>query len=64
MSDIRHGVDGWSLADMDWDPDTGVSRFEYQGLGGTVLIVFRDQPTRPDHQGWSDRQEPQLIYIL
>ena len=36
--DIRHGVDGWSLAEYEWDPRTGRARFEYERpLGHTEL---------------------------
>jgi hypothetical protein len=36
--DIRHGRDGWSLAEYDWDPRTGTARVTYERpLGFNVV---------------------------
>lgn len=61
----RHGADGWVLEDMDWDPETGISRFEYSNTEkrGTVWVVHRAQPTTPDHVGWIDREFQNVLSL-
>lgn len=52
--EIRNGVQGWDLADFEWSETTGRGRFVYR-RGPERRIIVRQQPTRPDHEGW---QEP------
>lgn len=52
----HHGENGWVLEDMDWDPETGISTFEYRNTQrGTTCVIARTQPTCPEHVGWLDR---------
>lgn len=55
MTPIAHGVAGWSLEDMDWDPSTGVAVFTYSHAQLGTREVTRAQPCHPSHAGWDDR---------
>lgn len=64
----RHGQDGWILEDMDWDPGTGVSTFEYSNSDGLRhMAITRAQPTSPDHVGFFhqlwDRKKPGVLRL-
>lgn len=61
---LAHGEDGWVLEDMDWDPETGISRFEYSNRQrhGT-WVVHRAQPTTPEHVGWLDREFQNVLSL-
>lgn len=67
---VAHGVDGWQLEEMDWDPNTGLSRFDYSRQVPKALeercAEIRMQPTVPEHLGWSvlGRQEQQVFTIV
>jgi len=55
----RHGVDGWVLEDMDWDPKTGLSTFEYSSTTGEPnAFEVRPQPTHEGHEQWQARNRP------
>jgi hypothetical protein len=63
----RHGVDGWSLEDMDWDPETGTATFEYSNIDGRHEVMLRAQPTLPEHkeffhQLWG-RKQPGTLWM-
>lgn len=46
----RHGVEGWVLEDMDWDPETGLATFEYFNRSrGETRIEVRYQPVQDSH---------------
>ncbi len=55
---ITHQSDSWQLEDMDWDPATGLSTFQYSrrlpGSLGEIQTVVRLQPYQEDHVGWRD----------
>lgn len=65
MFDPRHGVDGWVLEDMDWDPDTGISTFEYSNTLRPLCcaIIHRAQPTYEGHTGWFERQAQGVLAL-
>lgn len=63
-----HGIDGWKMADFDWDPTTGLAKITYErepgertpdrraslGRNGLETISVQvPQPTSPRHAGWS-----------
>jgi len=55
----HHGVDGWVLLDMEWNPDSGVSEYEYAqyDLQGKYLANHKRterQPYEEKHEGWSE----------
>lgn len=66
----QHLVDGWLLEDMDWDPITGLSRFEYSKQVPKALeekvAEIRMQPTVPSHLGWNllGREEQAVFSIV
>jgi hypothetical protein len=66
--DKQHGVDGWELVEMDWNPDDGVSYFLYErtitGVGVETRVVYREQPTTFRHDGWWDRDRTERVYKL
>jgi hypothetical protein len=48
--------DGWQLDEMDWDPETGLSTFQYIKMTGKIVerkTEVRQQPYSPDHLGWA-----------
>lgn len=50
----QHGVDGWVLEDMDWDPITGLAIFEYSSTTGQLPTRHvRPQPIREGHVEWN-----------
>lgn len=58
--EITHGYNGWILEDMDWDPEDGVSRFEYSRIYNgkkETWVTYRSQPTKPGHQDWDPFQK-------
>lgn len=66
--DVQHGVDGWVLVDMDWNPDTGIAVYDFvqvDGQGkyiGSATATVR-QPYHPSHEGWSELwNEPQAVF--
>lgn len=64
-----HGVDGWELADYDWDPTTGMARCTYEREPGKrtpdrradperaktpqTMELIRPQPANRRHAGWT-----------
>lgn len=66
----QHLVDGWLLEDMDWDPVTGLSRFEYSRQVPKALeertAEIRMQPTVTQHLGWAllGREEQRVFTIV
>ena len=36
---VQHGVDGWVLEDMEWDPETGIAFFEYSNRNGEPNVL-------------------------
>lgn len=62
----QHGVDGWSLEDMDWDPETGLALFEYSNITGHLTVKqVRPQPTREGHVQWSTiHEQPACIFAM
>lgn len=68
--DVRHGVDGWVLVDMEWDPDSGLAVYDfvqYDDRGrfvATATAVAR-QPYSAKHEGWSELwNEPEHVFGL
>ncbi len=54
---VKHGRDGWELADYDWDPETGLAKLTYERVRvdtGEIQekIVTKVQPAAPSHVGW------------
>lgn len=61
-----HGVDGWKLADYDWDPETGLARITYERAPGRTpdrrstvdragretIRMYVPQPASSRHAGW------------
>ncbi len=62
----QHGVNGWVLQDMEWDPETGVAIFEYSNtISRTTLQEVRVQPTREGHFNWEHmRDRPVNVLTL
>ena len=50
---LTHGVDGWTLEDMDWDPETGIAQFTYEHPQLGESITYRHQPSLLRHSGWA-----------
>lgn len=66
--DVINGVDGWVLIDMDWDPEDGMSCFQYEraipGEGVELAIVWRPQPITFTHRGWWQRDRTERVLTL
>jgi hypothetical protein len=66
--DVSHGVDGWYLDDMEWYPEDGAACFQYErsipGVGLELAVVWREQPSMFEHQGWKDRNKDVQVLPL
>lgn len=63
--DVVSGQDGWELIDMEWDPEDGMSCFQYErtvpGEGVELAIVWRPQPVTFVHRGWWERDRTERV---
>lgn len=58
MERPRHGENGWTLEDYDWDPESGVATMEYsrQTPGEKepeTRVITVNHPAQPNHEGWT-----------
>lgn len=66
--EVSHGVDGWTLVEMDWSAYDGMSCFQYErtvvGEGVELAIVWRAQPATFEHNGWWKRDRTERVLEL
>lgn len=68
--EINHGVDGWVLVDMDWNPDSGLAVYDYvqydnkgKFLAAASAIVL--QPYNHSHEGWHELwNRPEAVFVV
>lgn len=63
--EVAHGVDGWTLLDMEWYPEDGMSCFQYErtipGEGVELAITWRPQPVTFKHTSWWERDRTERV---
>lgn len=54
---VKHGRNGWQLADYDWSFETGVATLTYERVRPdteevVTKVITKAQPAGPQHAGW------------